>query len=180
MQVNLINTVFDLGIVEELNKASQINNAFAFRFVKRLLDEYGISRINADWAVSAWCVCYGKKILHTPCDIEISKAKAGSAPSIRNEQSSSGRQYNDLFRYCAVTDGYGISGFLGDNQRTLIIPNLYNGKPVTRILSGAFKSANVQEAVMTDNISVIYDSLSEPLQKIEDLSRNQRERTNGR
>lgn len=53
MQVNLVNTAFDLGIVDELEKAGQINNTFAFRFLKRLLDEHGISRVNADWVISA-------------------------------------------------------------------------------------------------------------------------------
>ena len=155
MQVNLINTAFELGIAEELKKTNHISNAFAFRFVKRLLDEYGVSRVNADWAISVWCVCYGKQALHKPCDIEISKAKSGSAPAIRDEQGSSGKQYNDLFRYRAVSDGYGISGFNGNNMRTLIIPNVYNGKPVTRILAGVSGDSDVQEAVMTDGISVI-------------------------
>ena len=36
MQVNLINTAFDLGIVEELNKTANIGNAFAFRPMKPL------------------------------------------------------------------------------------------------------------------------------------------------
>ena len=154
MQVNLINTTYELGIVEELTKAPQITNAFAFRFVKRLVDEYGVSRINADWAVSVWCVCYGKQLLHKSCDIEISKAKSGAAPAIQDEQST-GKQYNDLFRYKAVPDGYAISGFNGVNMRTLIFPNAYSGKPVTRILAHAFENCNVQEAVMIDGIRVI-------------------------
>lgn len=155
MQVNLINTTFDLGIADELMKTSQITNAFAFRFVKRLVDEYGVNRINADWAVSVWCVCYGKQLLHKPCDIEISKAKSGSAPVIKDEQSGSGKQYNDLFRYKAVADGYAISGFNGTNTRTLIFPNAYAGRPVTRVLAHAFERCDVQEAVMTDGIKVI-------------------------
>ena len=126
MQVNLINTTYDLGIVSELVKVAQISNAFAFRFVKRLVDEYGVSRLNADWAVSVWCVCYG-----------------------------SGKQYNDLFRFRAITDGYAISGFNGENTRTLIFPNAYNGKPVTKIQAHSFEGCNVQEAVMTDGIKVI-------------------------
>lgn len=155
MQINLINTTFDLGIADELAKTSQITNAFAFRFVKRLVDEYGVSRINADWAVSVWCVCYGKQLLHKPCDIEISKAKSGSAPVIKDEQSGNGRQYNDLFRYKVVADGYAISSFNGPNTRTLIFPNAYAGKPVTRVLAHAFEGCDVQEAVMTDGIKVI-------------------------
>lgn len=155
MQINLINTAYDLGIVEELKKTGHITNAFAFRFVKRMLEEYGVSRANADWAISVWCVCYGKQSLNKPCDIEISKTKSGSGPAIHDEQSPSGKQYNDLFRYRMISDGYGISGFNGDNMRTLIIPNSYNGKPVTRILAGVFEGCDVQEAVMTDSIKVI-------------------------
>lgn len=155
MQINLINTTFDLGIVDELAKTSQITNAFAFRFVKRLVDEYGVSRINADWAVSVWCVCYGKQLLHKLCDIEVSKAKSGSAPAIIDEHSGGSKQYNDLFRYKVVSDGYAISGFNGNNTRTLIFPNAYAGKPVTRVLAHAFERCDVQEAVMTDGIKVI-------------------------
>lgn len=155
MQVNLISTAYDLGIAEELTKTANIGNAFAFRFVKRLVDEYGVSRVNADWAISVWCVCYGKQALGKSCDIEISKAKSGAGPAIRDEAGSGGKQYNDLFRYRAVSDGYAISGFTGNNVRTLIFPNAHNGKPVTRILAGTFDGCDVQEAVMTDGITVI-------------------------
>jgi len=157
-QINLIITTYDLGIVEEINKTTQITNAFAFRFVKRLVDEYGVSRINADWAVSVWCVCYGNQILKKSCEITISKAKTGPAPAIRNEQGSGGKSYNDLFQFKAVTDGYAISGFVGDNSRTVILPNVHAGKPVTRILAHAFENCEIQEAVMTDGIRVIEDS----------------------
>lgn len=83
MQINLINTTYALGIAGEIADAAHINNAFAFRFVKRLVDEYGVSRLNADWAVSVWCVCYGQRLLHKPCDIQISRAKSGAPPAIR-------------------------------------------------------------------------------------------------
>ena len=70
MQINLMNTTYELGIANEIAGVAHINNAFAFRFVKRLVDEYGVSRLNADWAVSVWCVCYGQRLLHKPCDIQ--------------------------------------------------------------------------------------------------------------
>ena len=157
MQVNLIDTTYELGIAGEIVETAHISNAFAFRFVKRLVDEYGVSRINADWAVSVWCVCYGKQILQKTCDIEIGKGKPGSAPAIKDESGATGKQYNELFQYKAVSDGYAISGFSGNNSRTLIFPNTYFGKPVTRILAHAFENSAVQEAVMTDGIRVIED-----------------------
>lgn len=155
MQVNLILTTYALGIAEDIVKASTINNTFAFRFVKRLVEEYGVSRINADWAVSVWCVCYGKQLLNKPCDIQISKAKSGGAPAIKSESQGNGKQYNDLFLYASVSGGYGIRGFSGDSMRTLIFPNVYQGKPVTRIMANAFESCDVQEVVMTEGITVI-------------------------
>ena len=46
MQVNLIDTTYELGIAGEIAGTPHISNTFAFRFVKRLVDEYGVSRIN--------------------------------------------------------------------------------------------------------------------------------------
>ena len=86
MQINLMNTTYELGIANEIAGVAHIDNAFAFRFVKRLVDEYGVSRLNADWAVSVWCVCYGQRLLHKPCDIQISRAKSGAAPAIQEDR----------------------------------------------------------------------------------------------
>ena len=86
MQINLMNTTYELGIANEIAGVAHINNAFAFRFVKRLVDEYGVSRLNADWAVSVWCVCYGQRLLHKPCDIQISRSgNSGRPPSGRRQ-----------------------------------------------------------------------------------------------
>ena len=156
MQVNLINTVYALGIVQDINDTSTINNSFAFRYVKQLVDEYGISRLNADWAVSVWCVCYGKNVLHKQCDIEISQAKAGQKPAIVEEKASDGnKQYADLFRYTKVSDGLGVVGFVGQNKRTIIFSDRYNGLPVKRIMPESFAGCEVQEVVMSGGISVI-------------------------
>ena len=154
-QVNLISITYDLGIASDIAKAPEISNPFAFKFVKQLVDEYGVSRVNADWAVSVWCVCYGQQVLGKSCEIKISKAKSGAAPAIHDEHNSSGRQYNDQFVYRAVSDGYGVSGFNGTNARTLIFPNQYHGRAVTRIIAGAFEGCDVQEVVMTDGITKI-------------------------
>ena len=37
MQINLMNTTYELGIANEIAGVAHINNAFAFRFVKRLV-----------------------------------------------------------------------------------------------------------------------------------------------
>lgn len=159
MQVNLINEVHTLGIVQDIQSAAQINNAFAYRYVKRMVDEFGVSRLNADWAVSIWCVCYGRNTLKKRCDIEISQARSGAAPAIKEENSSnSGKQYGDLFRYAKTDDGYGVTGFSGQNKKTIIFSDRYNGLPVKQIMPSSFAECEVQEAVMTEGIERIGES----------------------
>ena len=157
LQANLLLALYDVGIHTEIAGTPNITNAFAFRFVKQLVDERGVSRMNADWAVSVWCVCYGKNILHKRCEVKISTTKADGSPVIINEQQSGIRQYQDLFRFKKGSDGkeFTIVGFDGENMRTLIFPNRYQSCNVTAILEDAFKECDVREAVMTDGIMVI-------------------------
>ncbi len=156
MQINLLNTTYELGIAGEIAAAAHISNAFAFRFVKRLVEEYGVSRQNADWAVSVWCVCYGQRFLHKPCDIPISRAKNGASPAIKEDRSlDAGKQYGDLFRYTKVIGGYGVTGFSGQNKKTIIFSNRYNHQVVKQIMPRSFAKREVQEAVITDGIEVI-------------------------
>ena len=156
LQVNLLLSLYDIGIHDDIANVSSITNAFAFRFVKQLVDEHGVSRINADWAVSVWCVCYGKNILRKPCEIKISAAKSGGRPVITEERSDR-KQYQDLFRFkkSNIGSGYAVTGFEGENKRTLIFPSSYKNTDVIAITESAFAEVEVQEAVMTDGIRVI-------------------------
>ena len=44
MQLNLLITAYDTGIATEIQNSSQLNNSFGFRYVKRLVDDFGINR----------------------------------------------------------------------------------------------------------------------------------------
>lgn len=113
-----------MGIAQDIQSASRINNTFAFRYVKRLMDDFGLSRVNADWIISVWCSCYGEKVLGKPCEITVQKQ--GSGPAIKAEQSTSGGQYGDLFTYRRSGQGAGlaVTGFRGDNKRTIIFQKM--------------------------------------------------------
>ena len=156
LKANLLLTLYEIGIHSEIAGISSLTNAFAFRFVKQLVDEHGVSRINADWAVSVWCVCYGKNILCKPCEVKINTAKSGGRPAIV-EPRLDRKQYQDLFRFRKNADGngYAVTGFEGENKRTLIFPSSYMNADVTAIAEGAFSEMEIQEAVMTDGIRVI-------------------------
>lgn len=69
-ELNLMITLYNMGIHEEIERAVVLNDIFAYRFEKRMVNEMGISKENAAWAVTRWCVIYGKK-LKKACDIEM-------------------------------------------------------------------------------------------------------------
>lgn len=153
-QINLLLTAYDLGIAAEISSVPIINHAFAFRFVKRLTDEYGISRVNADWAVSMWCVCYGKHVLQKPCEIKLQTEQKG--PVIVEEKTAR-TQYGDLFQYEKLTaeNGLSVTGFTGDKKQTIIFQNQYRNQPVIAIKEKAFQESELEQAVMTDGIKTI-------------------------
>ena len=75
--VNVLLMAYNMGIAQDIQNTSRINNTFAFRYVKQLMDDFGMSRVNADWIVSVWCVCYGNKVLGRTCEITLQKQGSG-------------------------------------------------------------------------------------------------------
>lgn len=115
--VNLLLMAYNMGIAQDIQSASYINNTFAFRYVKQLMDDFGMSRVNADWIISVWCFCYGGKVLGKACDISVQKQ--GSGPAIQGEQSSSGKVYGDLLNIKEVREemGWQLLGFVDPKTR---------------------------------------------------------------
>ena len=153
--VNLLLMAYNMGIAQDIQSASYINNTFAFRYVKQLMDDFGMSRVNADWIVSVWCSCYGGKVLGKACDISIQKQ--GSGPAIQGEQSSSGRSYGDLFTYEKSRRGKGlaVTGFRGDKNKTIIFQNRSGNTPVVEIADDSFSNSPTEEAILTEGIAYI-------------------------
>ena len=153
--VNLLLMAYNLGIAEDMVKVSQINNTFAYRYVKQLIDNFGLSRVNADWVVSVWCVCYGGTILGKKCDISLQKQGAG--PAIKEESNSFGKQYGDLFTYkkSSIGNGLSITSFNGTKKDTVIFQNRANNQSVIDIADQVLKGEQIEEAIITEGISVI-------------------------
>ena len=69
-QLNLVISLYQMNIQKEIAEVDYINDIFAHRFEKRLVEDIGINVEDAKWAVSAWCTIYGKHVLNKPCDVE--------------------------------------------------------------------------------------------------------------
>lgn len=155
--VNLLLMAYNMGIATDMATTARINNTFAYRYVKQLVDDYGLSRINADWIVSVWCVCFGEKVLGKPCDISIQK-ESDKRPAIEADTTSNvGKQYGDLFTYTKSISGEGLSvtGFNGDKLQTIIFQNRYGNSAVIEIGDNSFTDRNIEEVIITEGISVI-------------------------
>lgn len=153
--VNLLLMAYNMGIAQDIQTTARINNTFAFRYVKRLMGDYGLSRVNADWIVSVWCFCYGEKILGKPCEIMLQKQ--GSGPAIREEQPISGKRYGELFTYRRSRQGNGlaVTGFSGENKRTIIFQNKSGNTPVIEIADESFCKQEIEEVICTEGIAYI-------------------------
>lgn len=153
--VNLLLMAYNMGIAQDIQSASHINNAFAFRYVKQLMDDFGMSRVNADWIVSVWCSCYGRKVLGKVCDISVQKQ--GSGPAIQGKNSSSGKSYGDLFTYerSPRGNGFAVTGFRGEKNKTIIFQNRSGNTPVVEISDNSFSNSPTEEAILTEGIIYI-------------------------
>lgn len=151
--VNLLLMAYSIGIAQDIQTASHIDNTFAFRYVKQLIDNYGMSRANADWVVSVWCSCYGAKVLGKRCEIEVH----ATGPAISNEENKATRVYGDLFDYCKSQEGNGlaVTGFHGQNKAMLIFQNKAGNQPVLKIADDSFAESETREVIITDGIERI-------------------------
>ncbi|MCL1881745.1 MAG: hypothetical protein FWF76_06160 [Oscillospiraceae bacterium] len=70
-RTRLLINLHELLIADEIEKADMIDDRFAFRYVKRLVEDFGVGEPNAIWAVCVWCTCYGEGILGKSCRINI-------------------------------------------------------------------------------------------------------------
>ena len=64
-EVNILLQIYDLGIVDELQRQREINQLFIQRFTGRIVNEYGTAEQLAEKMVLLWCYCYG----HDCCKI---------------------------------------------------------------------------------------------------------------
>lgn len=149
--VNLMMMAYDTGIAAQIQSAPRINSAFAFRFVKQLTEDYGLSRVNADWVVSTWCVCYGQGVLGKECDIQL---QTGKGPAIESDETvhNPGKNYGDLFTYgkSSQGDGMTVNGYTGKDENVVIFQNRANGKQVIEVGDALFDGKDVEEAIITD------------------------------
>ena len=67
-EINVLLQIYDLGIIEEISRQTEISHLFVHRICKTQIEEYGTNESLAKSMVQIWCLCYGRNILHIKCD----------------------------------------------------------------------------------------------------------------
>lgn len=68
-EVNILLQIYDLGIVDELQRQKEINQLFVQRFTGRIVNEYGTAESLAESMVLLWCICFGCDCCHVANNI---------------------------------------------------------------------------------------------------------------
>ncbi|MCL1866439.1 MAG: hypothetical protein FWF82_03410 [Oscillospiraceae bacterium] len=119
-RTRLLINLHELGICEDIEKSGTLNDRFAYRYVKGLVEEFGVDSVNATRSVYTWCLCYGEGILGKPCRIKVTDdAMAYSMSPDNGESEESGNNDRDgIFVPCDMGDvgkaghGYVIHGII--------------------------------------------------------------------
>ena len=75
--VNLLSILYGMGIHTEVAKAERVTRDLAYRFTKRLMDDYDTNRERAENVVALFCACYAE-VLGKPCDLAGAEGQGGA------------------------------------------------------------------------------------------------------
>lgn len=148
LQSNLLLNLYDVDIHREIEKTVIIDNSFTYRFVKRLCDDFGVSRRNSEWAVSAWCSCYGGTLLGKKCDISTADpAKPTVHESVKEVTATFDVTVNDyvddwrnVYEYEVVNGGVVIKKYITFDEEEVTVPENIEGYSVIEIGEKTFEN----------------------------------------
>lgn len=145
---NVLTSLLELGIIEDIKSSSELNAPFSYRYTKNLMDNYGYSEDNAGNAVFLWCVCYGEGVLGKACSLQPQVTQ-----EVKKDDSKSRGLYQDLFSYRMNGSKCVITGCNDHLSKTLVVPNRLQGKQMTSIDIRAFAGMNnLEQTVITDGL----------------------------
>lgn len=162
LQSNIILNLYDLDIHSEIDKTVQIDNSFVYRFTKKLCDEYGVSKRNADWAVETWCNCYGKSILGKKIDTaplptayDADKDGAPAQDPFATTFDVAANEYIDDWRntyeYEIEYGGVIIKKYIAFDSVEVTVPDTIEGYPVVELGEEAFHNCKAMKTVCLPN-----------------------------
>lgn len=163
---NIVILSYQMGLAAEIYDADVLDDIFVYRYAKRLMNEQGINKDDAEWVVRLWCTCYGCKFLNKNCN--------GKLLNIHNENKQTNQSLSAENTDIEIhEDKFGrfeyVPSKLDENslaikkckrgQEILIIPNIYKGKKVIEIGQYAFyENKVIQKVIISEGIQCISEN----------------------
>lgn len=148
---NTLMMVFDDGIAEEMQTLTKVDNITLGRFVKSLVQGYGIRTENAKEAVCVWAKASGL----LQASERITEAD-NQKESVISEIEWVNADENNYYEYEDTSRGIRIIRFVDFDEPVITIPNMIDNKKVLEIGNYAFKGCvGIEKVIISDGIEII-------------------------
>lgn len=143
--------VFDEDIILEMRKNVSIDNILMMRYVKILVDNYGIYEEVAKEGVLNWARAFGIEVnllgnVQKIEEIEINKVVCKEKIEAKEKE----------YEFVEVQDRIVIKKFIGFDQDEIVIPNEWRGKKIIGIGENAFSGCTgIKKIVVSEGIEYI-------------------------
>lgn len=145
---NTLMMVYDDGIIDEMRRMTKIDKIELHRFVKSVVQGYGIKTESAKNVVTAWAKAIGL----SPDSSQEHDASEDSPHEVEWVDADDGNQYE----YEETSRGIRIIRFVDFDEPVVTIPNMINGKKVLEIGNYAFKGCvGIEKIIISDGIEII-------------------------
>lgn len=162
LEVNLLMFAYDIGIVNDIRECCKLDKTVKFRCVNKMMNQYGVQRDNALWAVNLWFYSYGINILNKKCKISdvIDINFSNENDIVAYVDNSTFTMYRNSS--CSFIYSYNINlhGIVVEKiiniYKNIKIPCVIDKKPVVAIGRKAFANRNdVKKVILPDSIKFI-------------------------
>lgn len=145
---NILLMVFDDGITEEMQAATNLDTMTLHRYVKSVSQGYGIKTENAEEAVLAWAKAMGLSL-----DTEQTPEDDGETDSEIEWVEGGGES---AYEYEETPRGIKLLRFIDFDDTVVTIPNMIGGKKVSEVGNHAFKGCvGIEKIVVSEGIEIL-------------------------
>lgn len=145
---NTLLMAFDDGIADEMRQMTQIDEITLHRFIKSVVQGYGISSERAKKVVMAWAKAMGL--------VMAAKQKTAVPDDLSDSVKWINAGDNTQYEYEETSRGIRIIRFMDFDEPVVTIPNMINGKKILEIGNYAFKGCvGIRKIVISDGIEIL-------------------------
>ncbi len=153
---NTLLMVFDDGIVNEMRGIGQMDRIALHRFVKSVEQGYGIRTRNAERAVLTWAQAMGL----TSDDGRTITGNGGTSKETdagdKRAQEWTAVESDSAYEYEETSRGLIINRFVDFDDKTVVVPNVIEGKRVIAVGNHAFKGCvGIEKIMISEGIEIL-------------------------